>query len=99
MATRAGGYDGFEGSLPGGNPMSQGIDRSVQIKLVVAIVLILLILIVVLQNTAPVETRILFMSLEMPQAALLSLTLLIGLLAGSLVTLVVIRRERKNKQL
>ncbi|MGY6552950.1 MAG: lipopolysaccharide assembly protein LapA domain-containing protein [Wenzhouxiangella sp.] len=78
--------------------MSQGVDRSIQIKLVVAIVLIVLALIIVLQNTAPVETRILFMTLEMPRAALLSLTLLIGMLVGSLVTLVVIRRERNKKQ-
>lgn len=76
--------------------MSQGIDRSVQVKLVVAIVLIILTAIVVLQNTAPVETRILFMTLEMPRAALLALTLLIGMLVGSLVTLVVIRREQKK---
>ena len=78
--------------------MSEGVNRSVQIKLILAVVLVVLTVIVVLQNTAPVETRILFMTLEMPRAALLALTLVIGMLAGSLLTLVAIRREKSPKK-
>lgn len=77
--------------------MSQGINRSAQFKLITAVVLVVLTVIVVLQNTAPVETRILFMTMEMPRAALLALTLLIGMLTGSLLTLVVIRHEKASK--
>lgn len=78
--------------------MSEGVNRSVQIKLILAVVLVVLTVIVVLQNTAPVETRILFMTLEMPRAALLALTLVIGMLSGSLLTLVAIRREKSPKK-
>jgi len=78
--------------------MSEGVNRSVQIKLILAVVLVVLTVIVVLQNTAPVETRILFMTLEMPRAALLALTLVIGMLAGSLLTLVAIRREKSPRK-
>lgn len=77
--------------------MSEGVNRGVQVKLILAIVLVVLTVIVVLQNTAPVETRILFMTLEMPRAALLALTLLIGMLAGCLLTLVAIRRGSDSK--
>ncbi len=78
--------------------MSEGVNRSVQIKLILAVVLVVLTVIVVLQNTAPVETRILFMTLEMPRAALLALTLVIGMLSGSLLTLVAIRREKSPRK-
>lgn len=77
--------------------MSQGVNRSVQIKVILALVLVVLTMIVVLQNTALVETRILFLTVEMPRAALLALTLVIGMLAGSLLTLVAIRREQAPK--
>ncbi len=79
------------------NNTSQGVDRRVQVKLIVAVVLVVLTVIVVLQNTAPVETRILFITVEMPRAALLALTLLIGMLVGTLLTLVTIRRRHERK--
>lgn len=77
--------------------MSEGVNRSTQIKLILAVVLVVLTVIVVLQNMAPAETRILFMTLEMPRAILLALTLVIGMLAGSLLTLAAMRRERGAK--
>lgn len=52
-----------------------------------AVVLILLVLIVVFQNREPVETKFLFASITMPQAALLSVTLLIGIAVGMLLSL------------
>ena len=56
-------------------------------KLTAAFVLVVVGLIVVLQNTQPVETRFLFMSATMPIAALLAITLLIGIAVGMLVAL------------
>jgi uncharacterized integral membrane protein len=56
-------------------------------KLIAAFVLVVVGLIVVLQNTQPVETRFLFMAVTMPIAALLAITLLIGIAVGMLVAL------------
>jgi uncharacterized integral membrane protein len=56
-------------------------------KLTAAFVLVVVGLIVVLQNTQPVETRFLFMAVTMPIAALLAITLLIGIAVGMLVAL------------
>ncbi len=53
-----------------------------------------LLAIILLQNTAPVETNILFLSFIMPRAALLFLTALLGFLCGVVLTLLV---TRKNK--
>ena len=56
-------------------------------KLTAAFVLVVVGLIVVLQNTQPVETKFLFMAATMPIAALLAVTLLIGIAVGMLVAL------------
>jgi uncharacterized integral membrane protein len=56
-------------------------------KLTAAFVLVVVGLIVVLQNTQPVETKFLFMAVTMPIAALLAVTLLIGIAVGMLVAL------------
>jgi uncharacterized integral membrane protein len=56
-------------------------------KLTAAFVLVIVGLIVVLQNTQPVETKFLFMAVTMPIAALLAITLLIGIAVGMLVAL------------
>ena len=58
-----------------------------RIKLISALTGILLVVIVILQNTQPVETRILFLTMTMPNAVLIGLTLLIGIAAGTLITL------------
>ena len=50
--------------------------------------------IILLQNTAPVETNILFMSFIMPRAALLFLTALLGFLCGVVLTLLVTRKSK-----
>ena len=50
-----------------------------------AAVLVVLALVWALQNRAPVTTRFLFISVDMPQAALLVLTLLVGMGIGLLV--------------
>ena len=51
--------------------------------------------IVIMQNTAAVETRVLFATIAMPRAALLALTLGLGILVG--VSLPLIWRRQKAK--
>ena len=51
-------------------------------KLVVALAMAMTTLIVVLQNTEPVETQLLFTSVTMPRALLLAITLLVGFVLG-----------------
>ena len=58
-----------------------------RIKLIGALTAILLIVIVILQNTQPVETRLLFFTVTMPNAVLIGLTLLIGVAAGMIIAL------------
>jgi uncharacterized integral membrane protein len=53
-------------------------------KLIIAGILALLVLIVILQNTAAVETKILFITLTMPRAVLLIGTTLVGFILGVL---------------
>lgn len=64
-----------------------------KVKLIATIVLVALVGIVVLQNTEAVETKVLFMSLTMPRAALLASTWIIGVLCGLLIP-----RIRKHKK-
>ena len=56
-----------------------------KVKLIGAAIVALLVIIIVLQNTESVETRILFVRLVMPRAAMLFGTLLIGFAPGCVV--------------
>ena len=56
-------------------------------KIYAALVAVLLMAIVIAQNTAVVETEILFMTIAMPRAALLAVTLLTGVVIGIVLTL------------
>ncbi|VGO16779.1 hypothetical protein PDESU_05371 [Pontiella desulfatans] len=58
----------------------------IKLKLYAALALILLVLIVVFQNTQAVETRFLFVSFTMPRAALLTITFMVGAVAGLLLS-------------
>ncbi len=58
-----------------------------RMKLIGALTAILLIVIVILQNTQPVATRLLFITITMPNAVLVGLSLLVGVAAGILVAL------------
>jgi len=51
-------------------------------KIYTALVAAVLIAIIIAQNTTLVETRILFMTIAMSRAALLAVTLLIGIVVG-----------------
>jgi len=55
-----------------------------KLKLVVIALLALVVVIVVLQNTQAVETKLLFLTLTLPNAALLFGTLIIGFAIGVL---------------
>ena len=55
-----------------------------KLKIVVIAVLALVIVIVVLQNTQAVETKLLFVTMTLPNAALLFGTLIIGFAIGVL---------------
>jgi len=62
-------------------------------KMISIAVLALLGVIIILQNTEPVETKLLFLSITMPRAILLMGTTLIGFALGVLVSFFFKRRE------
>lgn len=64
-------------------------------KVYVALAVAVLMAIVIAQNTAVVETKILFMTIAMPRAALLAITLLIGVVVGIALTLHWGRKKEK----
>jgi uncharacterized integral membrane protein len=53
-----------------------------QIKQILAVVLAVLGIIIALQNRESVETQLLFVTITMPRAVLLFITLLIGFVSG-----------------
>jgi len=64
-----------------------------RLKLILAALAVVLVVIVVWQNRAAVETRILFITISMPRALLLLVTLMIGFAAG-LVSAGAMRRRK-----
>jgi uncharacterized integral membrane protein len=56
-------------------------------KHILWIVLAILAVIVILQNTASVETKILFVTITMPRAVLLFITAVLGYAIGAITTL------------
>lgn len=64
-------------------------------KLSVAFILIVLVVVVVLQNTDPVDTRFLFMTVTMSHAALLAITAIIGMAVGILLALIMAKSKKK----
>jgi len=69
----------------------------VKAKITIAFVLAVIFIILVLQNTEPVETKFLFLTVTMPRAALLSITMLIGIAVGILVSLALTGKSKKNR--
>jgi uncharacterized integral membrane protein len=66
-------------------------------KIIAAAILALLGTIIILQNTAPVETKLLFFSITMPRAILLMGTTLIGFALGVLISLFFQRKDKPQK--
>jgi uncharacterized integral membrane protein len=65
-----------------------------QAKIIAALILAIVCLIIVLQNTATVETKILFISITMPRAVLLLATTAIGFALGVLVSLILCKKQK-----
>lgn len=65
-------------------------------RLVITGVLALLVLIVTLQNTAAVETKVLFVTITMPRAVLLIGSTLVGFLIGMLVAFRLAKQNRSG---
>jgi len=66
-------------------------------KLIVTAILAMLGVVIILQNTEPVETKLLFLSITMPRAILLMGTTLIGFALGVLVSLFFRRKNNPPK--
>jgi uncharacterized integral membrane protein len=78
-------------------PENKGrLRQMVKTKLIAAFVLTVLIIILVLQNTTPVETKFLLITATMPLAALLTITMLLGIAVGFLISLS-LAGKRDNK--
>jgi len=56
-------------------------------KLIFALVLLALVILVVFQNLQPVETRLLFWTINMPAAAFAATAMLVGIAIGVLAAL------------
>ena len=70
----------------------------VKAKLIAALCLAVLVIIVVLQNTQTVDTKFLFVTVSMPRAALLSITMLIGIATGILLSLALTAKRKKHSK-
>ena len=70
-----------------------------KVKIYAILAAILLAAIVIMQNTAVVETKVLFMTIAMPRAALLALTLGLGVLIGVTIPLIWSRKKEKSDPL
>lgn len=66
-------------------------------KLVVAAIIAIVIIIVIVQNTAAVDTRLLFVTVSMPGALLLVLTLAAGFVLGLVLSAAIMRRQKKEQ--
>lgn len=69
-----------------------------RVKLVFSSILAIMVLIIVLQNTEPVETKILFFSITMPRAVFLVGTTLTGFALGVLTSFFLTRGRREKKR-
>lgn len=59
----------------------------VRFKLLAAASLALLAIVIILQNVEPLTVKLLFVSVTMPRAALLAITLLVGMVIGILMSM------------
>ena len=66
-------------------------------KMISIAILTIVGVIIILQNTEPVETKLLFLSIVMPRAILLMGTTLIGFALGILVSFFFQRKEQPKK--
>lgn len=69
-----------------------------QAKIIAVLILAILCLIILLQNTATVETKILFITITMPRAVLLLTTTAIGFALGVLVSLILCKKQKPRNE-
>jgi uncharacterized integral membrane protein len=65
-----------------------------KLKLTAIFLALALLFVLLLQNTQPVETRVLFLSFVMPRAVLLFLTAVLGFICGVVLTLVLVKKSK-----
>ena len=63
-------------------------------KLVSILIISFIVLIIVFQNTEPVVTKIIFISITMPRAVLLFGTTMLGFVLGVLVSFLIMKQEK-----
>ena len=68
-----------------------------QLKIILLALLAIMIVIVILQNTAPVEAKLLLVTLTMPRAVLLLIVALAGYVLGLLTAAVLNARRGRRK--
>jgi uncharacterized integral membrane protein len=68
-----------------------------KLKLIGALTAVLLSVIMILQNTQQVQTKFLFVTITMPNAVLLGISLLIGIAVGILVSLTLSGKRKTRK--
>jgi uncharacterized integral membrane protein len=78
--------------------MTEGQERVPisRVKLLISGLLGLLVMIVMLQNTAAVETKLLFLTIRMPRAVLLFGTTLLGFILGGLLSRRVLKYRNRG---
>ena len=67
-------------------------------RIVIAIVIAVMIIVVVWQNKRTVETKLLLVTITMPRAVLLFVTLLVGFALGLITTTWLSRRQPKKQE-
>ena len=65
-------------------------------RILIAAVVVVLVLILIIQNTEAVDTRLLFVTVTLPRALLLGVTLVVGWLLGLITSEVIDRPSRKK---
>jgi len=65
-------------------------------KLIAIVVLLIFTIIIFLQNTEPMQARILLLDVRMSRVLMLMLTFALGLVTGILIATNVLRRKRKT---
>ncbi|MEN6575577.1 MAG: hypothetical protein ABFD90_04480 [Phycisphaerales bacterium] len=66
-----------------------------KVKLVAIVVLLVFTIIIFLQNTEPMEARVLLLEVQMSRVLMLMLTFVLGLVTGILIATGVLRKKRK----
>nr|WP_320015163.1 LapA family protein [uncultured Desulfobacter sp.] len=66
-----------------------------KIKLISGLILVAITLVIFFQNTQAVETHFLFWTMTMPRAALLAITMLIGIFIGMLIAFTLSAKKRQ----